>query len=75
MHIFHTFSLIKLQAIDDITSDNEFRDLHKFKLTGQDWSLLKDYQEILQVISCFLVMKYVNIKLLDSSCIPGYVEW
>jgi len=73
-HISYIFT-DKLQAIDDITSDNEFQDLHKFKLSEEDWNLLQDYEEILQVIPCFLLMKYVNIKILGSTCIPGYFEW
>jgi len=71
-HFLNTFLLIKTTGnCDDITSDNEFKDLHKFKLTEEDWNLLKDYQEILQVTYCFLLMKYVNITLLGSPCIPG----
>lgn len=58
-----------------MTCDNEFKDLHKFALTEEDWTTLQDYQKILQVISCFLLMKYINInKLLGSSCIPGDFE-
>lgn len=42
-----------MQAIEDITHDNVFQDLHKFQLTKQDWETLKDYQDILQVICIF----------------------
>ena len=56
--------LINTQAINDITSDNEFKDLHKFTLTEADWSLLENYEEILQVVYCFLLMNNVNFKLL-----------
>jgi hypothetical protein len=59
-----------------MTSDNEFKDLHKLALTDEDWALLQDYQEILQVIFCLsIVIKYVNIKLLGSSCIPRDFKW
>jgi hypothetical protein len=58
-----------------MTSNNEFKDLHKFALSEEDWVTLQDYQTILQVVSCFLLMKYVNIKMLDSACIPGDFEW
>ena len=57
-----------------MTSDNEFKDLHKFALTDADWALLKNYEEILQVVSCFLLLKNVKFKLLGSSCIPGDVD-
>ena len=57
-----------------MTSDNEFKDLHKFALTDADWELLENYEEILQVVSCFLLLKNVNFKLLGSSCIPGDFE-
>ncbi|KAF8814041.1 hypothetical protein BYT27DRAFT_7083097, partial [Phlegmacium glaucopus] len=45
--------LLLKEAIDDITSDNEFKDLYKFKLTQEDWDLLKDYQKILEVPHAF----------------------
>ena len=57
-----------------MTHANEFKDLHKFALSEEDWETLESYQQILQVISCFLLMKYVNIKPLGSSCIPGDFE-
>jgi hypothetical protein len=57
-----------------MTHNNEFKDLHKFALTDEDWAILQDYQKILQVISCFLLIKYANMKLLGSSCIPGDFE-
>jgi hypothetical protein len=57
-----------------MTCDNEFKDLHKFALTEEEWVLLQDYQQILQVIFCLLLVKYVNIKLLGSSCIPRDFE-
>jgi hypothetical protein len=44
-------------------------------LTEEDWALLKDYSKILQVISHFMIMNFVNINLLGSSCIPGNFEW
>ena len=43
------YLLIHIQAIDDITHDHKFMDLYKFQLSDQDWKLLADYQEILQV--------------------------
>ena len=43
--------LTVLQAIDDITTDNEFKELWKYKLDEHDWELLTDYQQILQVIN------------------------
>jgi hypothetical protein len=58
-----------------MTCDNDFKDLHKFALTEEDWTILQSYQEILQVISRLLWMKYVNVKMLGSSCIPGDFEW
>ena len=42
--------IIVLQAIEDITHDNEFKDLSKYQLDEHDWELLTDYQQILQVI-------------------------
>jgi hypothetical protein len=62
--------LTTLQAIVDITNDNEFKELHKFRLTERDWDLLKDYQEILQVIACFATIDYTDTNPLGSSCIP-----
>ena len=44
------FMLTIIQAIEDITHDNKFKELHKFQLSEQDWNLLTDYQQILQVI-------------------------
>jgi hypothetical protein len=44
------FMLTIIQAIEDITHDNKFKELHKFQLSEQDWKLLTDYQQILQVI-------------------------
>jgi hypothetical protein len=44
-----------IKAIEDITHDNEFKDLHKFQLSDYEWSLLEDYQQILQVTILFLL--------------------
>jgi hypothetical protein len=49
-YIFLTFLLKKLQAVDEITGDPDFEDLHKFSLSEEDWNLLEDYREILGVI-------------------------
>ncbi|KAM6494640.1 Ribonuclease H-like domain containing protein, partial [Amanita muscaria] len=46
--------VLKLKdAIEDITHDNEFKDLHKFQLSEGDWELLNDYQQVLQVPHAF----------------------
>jgi hypothetical protein len=63
--------LTTVQAIVDITNDNEFKELHKFRLTERDWDLLKDYQEILQVIVSFATIDHTDTNTLGSSCIPG----
>ena len=53
-HIFLTLLMLNMiiiiQAIEDITHDNEFKELQKFQLNEEDWDLLKVYQQILQVI-------------------------
>jgi len=73
-HLLLNFIIIK-RFVTAISKSSDFRDLHKFKLSEEDWNLLQDYEEILQVSSCFLLMRYVNIKILGSTCIPGYFEW
>jgi hypothetical protein len=35
--------LIVLYAIEDITHDNEFKELSKYRLDEHDWELLADY--------------------------------
>lgn len=42
--------LTKQQAVDDMTRDKNFRDLSKFQFDENEWALLKDYEEILQVL-------------------------
>ena len=64
-----------MQAVNDVTDDNDFTDLHKFQLTEEDWTLLKDYIKILKVNSTFLIMNYANLNLVGSSCIPSILEW
>jgi hypothetical protein len=59
------------QAIEDITHDNEFKELYKFQLSERDWNLLKDYQQILQVIVYLLIIDYTDTNPLGSSCISG----
>jgi len=65
------FMLTINQAIVDITNDKEFKELHKFQLSERDWDLLKDYQEILQVITCLATFYYTDTNPLGSPCIPG----
>ncbi|KIK03726.1 hypothetical protein K443DRAFT_94647 [Laccaria amethystina LaAM-08-1] len=46
--------VLKLKdAIEDITHDNEFRELSKYQLDEHDWQLLEDYKEILQIPHAF----------------------
>lgn len=59
------------QAIEDITHDNELKELHKFQLSERDWNLLKDYQQILQVIVYLLTIDYTDASPLGSPCISG----
>ena len=49
-----------MQAVEDITNDSEFRDLHKFQLEDHDWATLEDYQEILQVCHYFCLVYYTD---------------
>jgi len=42
--------MIMIQPIEDITHDNEFKELQKFQLSEEEWDLLNVYQQILQVI-------------------------
>ena len=42
--------IVIIQAIEDITYDNEFKELQKFQLNEKDWDLLKVYHQILQLI-------------------------
>ncbi|KAF8809261.1 hypothetical protein BYT27DRAFT_7222516 [Phlegmacium glaucopus] len=71
------------EAIDDITSDNEFKDLHKFKLTEDDWGLLKDYQEILQEILssettptlCYSIPAFQSFINLWTQLVEDKPEW
>jgi len=49
-----------MQAIEDITHDNEFKELQKFQLSDRDWKLLEDYQEILQVMVYLLTIDYTR---------------
>lgn len=60
-----------IQAIEDITHDNEFKELHKFQLNERDWNLLQDYQEILQVIEYLLTIDHTDTNPLGSPCISG----
>ena len=50
------------QAIVDITNDNEFKELQKFQLSERDWDLLKDYQQILQVLTCLATLDNTDIN-------------
>ena len=54
-YFFSFRSNLYTQAIDDITHDQEFKDLFKFQLSNKDWKLLEDYQEILQVNVCLFL--------------------
>ena len=55
-----------LQAIEDITHDNQFKELHKFQLNERDWKLLQDYQEILEVLIYLLTIDCTDTNLLGS---------
>jgi hypothetical protein len=50
IHCTFLFYQSENQAVEKLTHHNEFKDLHKFQLSNSDWNLLKDYEEILQVI-------------------------
>ena len=58
-----------IQAIEDITHDNEFKKLQKLQLNKEDWDVLKVYQQILQVIIYYTI--YTDINPLCSPCILG----
>ena len=64
-----------MQAVNDVTDDHDFTDLHKFQLTEEDWTLLKEYVKILKVIFIFSIMHHADLNLVGSSCIPGNLEW
>ena len=64
-----------IQAIEDITHDNEFKELQKFQLTERDWKLLEDYQQILQVLVYFLTIDHTDTNPLGSPCISGSSGW
>ena len=53
--------------MDDITQDLEFKDLHKFWLSRSDWTILKEYQEILQVI---IVLVFPSFRLIENYQVP-----
>lgn len=61
-----------IQAIEEITHDNEFKELHKFQLSESDWDLLNDYKKILEVKIYLLAIGYTDTNPLGSPCIPGY---
>ena len=60
---FYLFILfINIQAINNITNDSEFKDLHKFQLDDSDWDLLEDYVKILEV--GFLLIVWYNFWII-----------
>ena len=48
--ILFMLTMIMIQPIEDMTHDNEFKELQKFQLSEEEWDLLNVYQQILQVI-------------------------
>ena len=50
IHVTYIYMLNSTQAIDEITVDRDFKDLHKFKFSSSDWAVLEDYEEILRVV-------------------------
>ena len=45
----------------DITDDNDFKDLKKYCLSEDDWTVLNNLQEILQVFT--IVIYFYNILI------------
>ncbi|KAF8235398.1 hypothetical protein L208DRAFT_1257325, partial [Tricholoma matsutake] len=63
------------EAIEDITHDTEFKDLHKFQLDKYDWALLADHHKILQVPHAF--QDILGAETTPTLCyaIPAYLAF
>jgi len=63
--------MIMIQPIEDITHDNEFKELQKYQLSEEDWNLLKVYQNSSSNLSAIYYTIYTDTNPLGSPCIPG----
>lgn len=63
-------NLIFLQAIQDITTDNDFKDLQKYYFEEKEWEILKDYEQILEVnfylLDIFVAHKFIRFLMHSS---------